>query len=276
VTVALSGDGGDECFGGYRRYRFDLVENRVRSFVPRAMRAAIFGSLGRIWPKADFLPRPLRFKTLLENLARDPVEAYFRSVSRVRPEEAVAMLDPDLRAQIAGYRTVDRYYAIDKERKTSDPLARIRSLDFETWLPDDILVKVDRASMANSLEVRSPLLDARLVAFASGLPPEYLIAGGSGKRVLKDAARRLLPSEVIDRKKHGFDLPVKRWLAGPLAEEIDSLSRPASSLAGRFDLARVASVTAEHRRGLRDRTAELWMLLMFSRFARRYADGRAP
>ncbi len=275
VTVALSGDGGDECFGGYRRYRFDLVENRVRSFVPRAMRAAIFGSLGRIWPKADFLPRPLRFKTLLENLARDPVEAYFRSVSRVRPEEAVAMLDPDLRAQIAGYRTVDRYYAIDKERKTSDPLARIRSLDFETWLPDDILVKVDRASMANSLEVRAPLLDARLVAFASGLPPEYLIAGGSGKRVLKDAARKFLPSEVIDRKKHGFDLPVKRWLAGPLAEEIDSLSRPGSSLAGRFDLARVASVTAEHRRGLRDRTAELWMLLMFSRFARRYADGRA-
>lgn len=275
VTVALSGDGGDECFGGYRRYRYDLLENRLRSRLPEGARRGVFGALGRVWPKADYLPRPLRWKTLLENLALDPVEGYFRSVARVRPEDALALLAPEVRTALADYRPLDRFHALDRERRAFDPLARIRALDLETWLPDDILVKVDRASMANSLEVRAPLLDSELVEFASSLPAPYLIRGQSGKRVLKDVARSMLPAPIIDRKKHGFDLPVRAWLAGPLAHELDALSAARSPIARWFDLAVVRSMIEEHRRGTRDRTAECWMLVTFGRFVRRWLPGAA-
>ncbi|MBK6941156.1 MAG: asparagine synthase (glutamine-hydrolyzing) [Planctomycetes bacterium] len=266
VTVALSGDGGDEMFGGYRRYAFDVLENRVRSLLPRALRRGVIGPLGRAWPKADTLPRPLRFKATLVNLGLDAVDAYCRSVARVKPEDVEEFVDPDLLRATDGWRAVDRFRAIDERRKLDDPLLRARALDVDTWLPDDCLVKVDRASMAHSLEVRVPFLDGPLVDYAARLHPRLLMRGREGKVLLKRVLRGRLPDETLDRRKHGFDLPVRAWLAGPLARELDALCAPSSPLRGYFDLGTLSRYLAEERRGSRDRTRELWTALVFARF----------
>jgi len=271
VTVALSGDGGDELFGGYRRYVFDLAENRIRSLLPRAVRRGLFAPLATVLPKADWLPRPLRARTMVANLALDPVEAYFRSVSRVSPEEVLALIEPDRLRAAGDYRPLQRFLDLDRASGLEHPLLRIRSLDLATWLPDDILTKVDRSSMAHSLEVRVPLLDHRLVEFAARLHPDLLIRGSSGKQLFKQALRGRLPDAIIDRRKQGFDLPLATWFRTALSDELEGLSRPGSGLEGFFRRERAAELLREHLRGRRNRTAELWMLLCFARWRRRWA-----
>ena len=270
VTVALSGDGGDENFAGYRRYRLHIAESRVRKSLPLAFRKPLFGLLGRCYPKADWTPRPLRAKTTLQSLARDEVEAYFHSVSITPAAVRQRLYSAAFRRELQGYSalTVFRQHA---ERAPSDhPLLLAQYLDFKTWLPGGILTKVDRASMAHSLEVRVPVLDHLLVEWASSLPPALKLRHGTGKFILKKALEPDLPHEVLYRSKMGFRVPLAAWFRGPLSQRLDdALGGGMLAECGYFEPGALERLTQQHATGRRDHSAVLWSLLMLEAFLRR-------
>ncbi len=211
VTVALSGDGGDEVFGGYRRYPFFLREEKVRSFAPLALRSPLFGLAGMLYPKLDWAPRPLRLKTTLQALGEDRVAAYARAVSVSLPDRLSRMLSADFKAATRDYDPVSPMRIAAGAEKLH-PLDLAQKIDLETWLPGRMLTKVDRASMAHGLEVRAPFLDHRLVEWALSLPPEFRLAGGVGKLILKRAQEARVGSDILYRAKQGFSPPVAAWL----------------------------------------------------------------
>lgn len=262
VTVALSGDGGDELFAGYRRYMLDVRENAIRGMIPAAIRRAVFGPLAALYPKADWAPRVFRGKATFENLACSHIEGYFRSVSACRPETKRLLLHLDVQRELKGYDTLDLFRAHYDRAGTTDPLSRIQYVDVKTYLPDDILVKVDRASMANSLEVRSPLLDHRFIELTARIPSSLKLKGAVGKYIFKKSLEKLVPDEVLYRKKMGFAVPLASWLRKdlkPMAESLLLTSQPD----GMLDKRGVERLWKEHQSGLRNRSTELWTLLMF-------------
>ncbi|WP_375286941.1 XrtA/PEP-CTERM system amidotransferase [Sphingomonas sp.] len=266
VTVALSGDGADEAFAGYRRQRFQAAEERVRGLFPPAFRASVFGTLGRHYPKADWAPRPLRAKTTLLALADDGAEAYARSVGVTTPALRHALFSEVGRRAIAGHRAEDRWVRAMREAPARDPLDRAQYADLTLWLPGDILTKADRTSMAVGLEAREPLLDHRLVEFAATLPPSLRLRGGQGKWLMKKAVERFLPREVLYRPKMGFVTPVSAWFRGPLAGEAAALAKSrALAETGWFDLATLARLAEAHRAGREEHGRTLWQFVMLER-----------
>ncbi|MSR46560.1 MAG: asparagine synthase (glutamine-hydrolyzing) [Planctomycetes bacterium] len=266
VTVALAGDGGDECFAGYRRYRFDQAEHRVRSLLPGPLFQALFKLGGAVWPKGDWLPRRLRAKTTLQNLGREPAAAYFRSVSQMDVAEARALLHPDLRSAVADHDPSAEHRRWYDAAPAADSLGRALYADFHTWLPEYVLAKTDRATMAVSLEAREPLLDWRLVEFAAALPSDMKLREGVGKWLFKRAAAAHLPAHTIARGKQGFAPPLKEWVKRELAKGAPFQS-PRSA-----DPVAVAQALARHRSGLRDLSEPLYALRVLSAFERRWLD----
>ena len=269
VTVALSGDGGDENFAGYRRYRLHAWESGLRARLPLALRKPVFGLLGSIYPKADWAPRPLRARTTLQALARDDVEAYFHTVSTTSAALRQQLYSASFKRELQGYSALAVFRAHAKRAPTDHPLLLAQYLDLKTWLPGDILTKVDRASMAHSLEVRVPLLDHRLVEWASSLPPGLKLRGSTGKYILKKTLEADLPHDVLYRTKMGFSVPLAAWLRGPLAQRArDALLAGAIAECGYFEPAVLDRLVRQHAAGRHDHSATLWSLLMLDAFLR--------
>jgi asparagine synthase (glutamine-hydrolysing) len=275
VTVALSGDGGDENFGGYRRYRMHLMEERMRAALPLGVRRPVFGLLGRVYPKADWAPRVFRAKTTFESLSRTSVEAYLHSVSIVREPMRSQLFSPRFRGRLAGYRVNDVFERHASRANTTDALALVQYLDLKTYLVGDINTKVDRASMAHSLEVREPLMDHPLVEWLASLPNEWKVNGQEGKYLLKKSMEPHLPRDIMYRPKMGFSVPLAQWFRGPLRQRVrEGILGSTLAETGIFDRKVLQQLVDAHQSGARDFSASIWTTLMFESFVRAQLAGR--
>lgn len=269
VTVALSGDGGDENFAGYRRYRYAMAEQQVRSILPSGLRKPLFGLLGKYYPKADWAPRVFRAKTTFEALSRDLAEGYFHGVSKMTDQARDQLFSEKFKQDLQGYRAFDVMREHAANAPTDDPLSLMQYLDMKTWLPGDILTKVDRASMAHALEVRVPLLDHQFVEWASGVPSSLKLKGGEGKHILKHALKPYLSDGILYRSKKGFSIPLANWFRGPLRTRVrESVLSPTLLDTGIFNESYLRYMLDQHQSGLKDYSVSLWSVLMFEAFLR--------
>lgn len=276
VTVALSGDGADEIFAGYRRHVFHAGEERARRLLPHAIRRPVFGGLGAAYPKLDWAPRFLRAKSTFQGLGMSSGEAYAASVGVTGPALRSALYSDRMATALQGHRAEDRYVRTMENAPAEDGLATAQYADLKIWLPGDILTKVDRMSMAVSLEAREPLLDHRLVEFAATLPLKQRVRGGTGKWLLKQAMRRYLPEDILYRQKMGFVTPISAWFRGALAHEADALvSSTALAETEWFDRQAIKRIVTAHRSGKEEHGRTIWQLMMLDRSLRRvFAIGR--
>jgi asparagine synthase (glutamine-hydrolysing) len=266
VTVALSGDGGDEVFAGYRRYRFHSLAEAVRRFLPGAVRKGAVASLARAYPKLDRAPRWLRAKNTLTEISLDSALGYYRTVCKLHDERRRGLFSSSMRAALDGHDPAARFEALMGECDPDEPLLQAQYADLHTYLPGDILTKVDRTSMAVSLEVRPPILDHELVAFGMALPAGLKLQGGVGKRVLRDVAAPLLPNEILAAPKQGFADGIGGQFRAHAAELRARLTGPAMLDSGLFDGAALARLADEHASGRFDHSQALWQLLVFEGF----------
>jgi len=272
VKVALSGDGGDETFAGYRRYRLHMAEERMRQMLPAGLRKAVFGPLGRWYPKLDWAPRVFRAKATLLGMACDTVSAYFNAVSITPVAMRTQLFSAKFSSRLGGYSALQQFRDVERQAPTDHPLSLAQYIDFHTYLPGDILTKVDRTSMANSLEVREPVIDYTFVDWASGIDPALRLAGGEGKYIFKKALERRLPHEILYRRKMGFAVPIAAWFRGPLRGKLESaLFGGRLDDSGFFEGAGLRKLFDEHVSGRRDYGHALWATLMFERFLERMA-----
>jgi asparagine synthase (glutamine-hydrolysing) len=264
VTVALSGDAGDELFAGYRRYRFHMAAQGMRARIPDGIRQPLFGLLGRLYPKLDRAPRWLRAKTTFQELSVDQAEGYYRTVCKMPDAVRAGLFSRGLSSSLNGYRPADLIRKAMAEAGTDDPMARAQFADIQTYLIGDILTKVDRASMAHSLEVRAPLLDHELVEWAATVPAELKIRSTGGKYIFKRALEPYVPHENLYRTKQGFATslaPQFRGLGAARARK--RLASQHFRDSGLFDQVAVAKMLEQHEFGAFDHNQAIWSLLMF-------------
>jgi asparagine synthase (glutamine-hydrolysing) len=275
VTVALSGDAGDENFAGYDHYRIvRLLEMYavIMKLVPgvQGLFQSLLKGLGHMPGQEN---RMHRLRVVVERGSLTPAEAYLRRSSIFTPELAAQFWQPEALAEAGDGGLLESLNVMLADFRGNDPLDRWLYLDLMNYLPDDILVKVDIASMANSLEVRAPFLDHKLVEFAAGLPPAMKMHGFTTKYILKKTLERILPREILYRPKHGFAVPISEWLQGELSGLLhEVLLDPTALGRGYFHPEQVVRLIQEHESGQMDHGTRLWVLLNLELWHRTYVD----
>jgi asparagine synthase (glutamine-hydrolysing) len=275
VKVALNGDGGDECFAGYERYAGGLAADRYGR-IPAAIRTLTIEPLSRLIPTSA--PRRSRLRQarrFLEVAGQPAPHRYLRWIGYVPTIEKAALYSPDFQDQLAGHRA-ESWLLEMWERLTAaglGPLDRMLALDVESYLPYDLLVKMDIATMANSLEARSPFLDHYVMEFCARLPARYKLRGMRLKHLLKKAGAGLLPPETLTRRKMGFGVPVGDWMRGELRSWMeDLLLSPRALKRGYFQPEALRQVVDRHLEGREDRAFELWALLWLELWHQEFMD----
>jgi asparagine synthase (glutamine-hydrolysing) len=249
-----------------------MWENWLRSLVPGPVRQNVFRPLGHLYPKLGWAPRVFRFKSTFQSLGRcSPLEGYYYGISCCPPAMKAKLFSGDVQKQLGGYDSVEVMRQYYDRADTTDTLSRIQYVDMKTYLVDDILVKVDRASMANSLEVRCPLLDHKLMELIAQMPSGLKLRKGQGKYIFKKALEPVLPQSILTRRKKGFAMPVAEWLRGELKDLThDAMFGKDDGILNRTFLTQCWN---QHQRGYRDWSSLLWAVLMFKSWQEVYKAG---
>ncbi|MDJ0741440.1 MAG: amidotransferase 1, exosortase A system-associated [Gammaproteobacteria bacterium] len=268
VTVVLSGDGGDENLAGYRRYAQLLDDLRTKGRMPDAVRQGLAG-IGRVYPDWSWMPAALRRRQGLISMGQDVVTGFMDINAVIKDDLRRSLYSDGFVHRLQGYDAVEVFRHHAARAASDDPLALAQYLDFKTYLPGDILTKVDRASMAHSIEVRVPLLDHKLVEWIATLPTDAKRRGGEGKYLLKKSMESRLPRDILYRPKKGFAVPLAAWFRGPLRERlVQTLDSTVLHDADVFEPDRLRRLLTEHDSGQRDWSTQLWSVLMFDAFLR--------
>ena len=271
VTVALSGDGGDESFAGYDHYA-QVARWGAGDAVPRPVRRALAGTAAAVLDTLPYTNRSARLARAGRMVAGTLPERYALQHATLKPQEKRVLLTPRFRA-LAGAAPWADPLAAFPWRPGEDELAWMMRHDQSFYLPDCLNVKMDVASMASSLEVRAPFLDHRFMEMAAAIPSGFKRDAAGGKRILRAAARRLLPPEILSKRKTGFGAPVARWFRGELAPLLESsLLDDRAAKRGLLDPSAVRRIVDEHRAGRRDWSPRLWTLLVLELWFREFID----
>lgn len=272
VTVALSGDGGDESFGGYTfRYLPHMFESNLRRKIPTAFRGMCFSALGAVWPGSARLPKWLRLRTIFENLARSDGRAFYEDLIWLRSdvrEKLYTRSFIDVLKGFTPYEMVEPFYnhiEVDRATQTGaeEALQRAQYTDVNFYMTEDVLVKVDRMSMAHSLEVRSPMLDYRILEFAATLPAHLKLDKRKGKLVPRELAQKRLPPSILNQPKTGFSIPVADWLRNELNPQLkEAVTGDSDIIKETLDQEILLQMCREHEAGKRDHSVFLWGVLM--------------
>jgi asparagine synthase (glutamine-hydrolysing) len=266
VTVALSGDGGDEVFAGYRRYRFHMLAENARRLLPAGVRKHVVGTLAALYPKLDRAPRWLRAKTTLTEISLSSALGYYNTVCKLAGTQRRGLYSASQRAAVDGHDPSARFAALMAECDPDDSLLQAQYADVHTYLPGDILVKTDRTSMAVSLELRPPILDPALVRWGMALPPGQKLKDGFGKYALRKAMDGRLPEDLLWGAKRGFADAIGGQFRAQAATVRARLTGGAMLDSGFFDGATLGRLVDEHVSGALDHSQALWQLLVLEGF----------